>query len=62
MARTTRNYVELVAAFSSADLSPDERLRIEAAAQALSPDDLSISAARLRGSTMSHAAWIRSAN
>jgi amidase len=59
LARTTRNYVELLAASSSADLSPDDRLRIEAAAQALSPDDLSISAARLRGSTMSHAAWIR---
>ena len=59
LARTTRNYVELLAAFSSADLAPDERLRVEAAAQALSPDDLSISAARLRGQTMSHAAWIR---
>jgi amidase len=59
LARTTRNYVELLAAFRSADLSPDERLRVEAAAQALSPDDLSIPAARLRGLTMSHAAWIR---
>jgi amidase len=51
--------VELLAAFFSADLSPDERLRVEAAAQALSPDDLSIPAARLRGLTMSHSAWIR---
>jgi len=59
LARTTRNYVEVLAAFFSADLSPDERLRVEAAAQALSPDDLSISAARLRGLTMSHAAWIQ---
>jgi len=59
LARTTRNYVELLSAFFSADLSPDERLRVEAAAQALSPDDLSIAAARLRGLTMSHAAWIR---
>ncbi|MGC1889093.1 MAG: amidase [Stellaceae bacterium] len=59
MARTTRNYVEVLAAFFSADLSPDDRLRVEAAAQALSPDDLSIPAARLRGLTMSHAAWIR---
>ena len=59
LAHTTRNYVELLAAGSSADLSPDDRLRVEAAAQALSPDDLSISAARLRGLTMSHAAWIR---
>jgi amidase len=60
LARTTRNYVELLSAFFSADLSPDERLRVEAAAQALSPDDLSIPAARLRGLTMSHAAWIKS--
>jgi amidase len=59
LARTTRNYVELLAAFFTADMSPDERLHVEAAAQALSPDDLSISAARLRGLTMSHAAWIR---
>jgi amidase len=58
LARTTRNYVESLVAFVDAELSPDERLRVEAAAQALSPDDLSISAARLRGSTMSHAAWI----
>jgi amidase len=59
LARTTRNYVEVLAAFFSANLSPDDRLRIEAAAQALSPDDLSISAARLRGLTMSHPAWIQ---
>jgi amidase len=59
LARMTRNYVELLAAFSSADLSPDERSRAEALAQALSPDDLSLPSAYLRGQTMSHAAWIR---
>jgi amidase len=59
LAVTTRNYVELLSAFFSADLSPDDRLRVETAAQALSPDDLSISAARLRGLTMTHAAWIK---
>src|SRR5271166_6625958 len=59
LASTTRNYVELLAAFFSADLLPDDRLRVEAAAQALSPDDLSIPAARLRGLTMTHAAWIK---
>jgi len=59
LARTTRNYVELLAAFFTADTPPDERLRIEAAAQALSPDDLSLTAALLRGRTMSHSAWIR---
>ena len=51
--------VELLAAFFSADTPPNERLRVEAAAQALSPDDLSLMAAYLRGQTMSHAAWIR---
>ena len=61
LAHTTRNYVELLAAFFSADLSPDDRLRVEAAAQALSPDDLSITAARLRGLTMTHAAWTKTA-
>jgi amidase len=59
LASTTRNYVELLSAFFSADLPPDDRLRVEAAAQALSPDDLSIPAARLRGLTMTHAAWIK---
>jgi amidase len=59
VARTTRNYVELLSAFFGADTSPEERLRFEAAAQALSPDDLSLPAAFLRGRTMSHAAWIR---
>jgi amidase len=59
LARTTRNYVELLAAVFSADTSPEQRLRFEAAAQALSPDDLSLTAAFLRGRTMSHAAWIR---
>ena len=59
LARTTRNYVELLAASFGADTSPEDRLRIEAAVQALSPDDLSLQAALLRGQTMSHAAWIR---
>jgi len=59
LAGTTRNYMEVLAAFFSADLSPSERLSAEVAAQALSPDDLTIAAARLRGLTMSHAAWIR---
>jgi amidase len=49
LARTTRNYVELLAAVFSADTPPEERLRTEAAAQALSPDDLSLMAAFLRG-------------
>jgi amidase len=59
LARTTRNYGELLMALLSAGLSPDERVRIEAAANALSPDDQSFTAARLRGATMSHTAWVR---
>ena len=59
LARTTRNYVELLSAFFTADLAPDDRMRAEAAASALGPDDLSLTAAWVRGSAMSHAAWIK---
>jgi amidase len=59
LARTTRNYVELLAAFFTADLSPEERVRTEAEATSLSPDNQSLTAAYLRGVTMTHAAWLR---
>ena len=59
LARTTRNYYELLTAFLSVDVPPDDRARQVAAASALSPDDLSLGAAGLRGSTMSHAAWVQ---
>jgi amidase len=59
LGRTTRNYCELLAAFFANDQTPEERLRREAAAAALSPDDLSITAAWLRGITMTHTAWLR---
>ncbi len=58
LARTTRNYFELLAASFAVDLPPERRLRNEASASALSPDNLTMSAAWLRGSTMSHAAWV----
>ncbi len=58
LARTTRNYVELLGAFFAADQSPEVRLREETAASALSPDNLSIGAAWLRGTSMSHVAWV----
>jgi hypothetical protein len=35
LARTTRNYSELLLALLSVDLAPDERARIEAAANAV---------------------------
>jgi amidase len=57
LALTTRLYREMLAAFFSADLSPEERERVEAAARALSSDDQSLAAAQLRGLTMSHAEW-----
>ncbi len=59
LAQTMRNYEEVLSAALHADSLPDERARTAAAASALSPDDQSITAARLRGATMSHAAWIR---
>jgi amidase len=58
LARTTRVYQEMLSAFFSADLSAADRLKAEAAANALSPDNLSLFATGLRGMTMSHAAWI----
>jgi amidase len=59
LARTTRDYTELLMAFFSVDLPSDERVRLEAAANGLAPEDLSLSAAELRGFTMTHAAWAR---
>jgi amidase len=59
LARTTRNYCELLAATFSTDLRPEIRLRHEAAALALSPDDMTITAAWLRGTVMSQAAWVK---
>jgi amidase len=58
LARTTRNYCELLAASFAVDMPPDRRLRYEASAAALSPDNLTISAAWLRGTAMSQAAWV----
>jgi amidase len=59
LARTTRNYNELLSAFFSADLPPEDRVLAQAIVEALPPDDQSLTAARMRGVTMSHAAWIK---
>jgi len=59
LARTTRNYVELLVAFFAADLPPEALVWAEGAASALGPDDLSLTAAQVRGLTMSHVAWIK---
>ena len=60
LARTTRDYDELLMAFFTPVLPLDELVRLEAASRALPPEDLSLNAAQLRGFTMSHTAWIRS--
>jgi amidase len=59
LAETSRIYRELLSAFFAADLPPEARERVEAAAKALSPGDQSLAASGLRGLTMSHAEWIR---
>jgi amidase len=59
LAETSRIYRQLLSAFFAADLPPEARERVEAAAKTLSPDDQSLAASGLRGLTMSHAEWIR---
>lgn len=59
LARTTRNYAELLGAFFSRDTSADERVRYTAEAELLSPEDQSLRAYELRGVTTSHPEWIR---
>ncbi|MBV9811338.1 MAG: amidase [Acetobacteraceae bacterium] len=59
LAVTTRVYDELLAASFSADLTPEERVRDQSAASALAPENQGIVASDLRGSTMTHPAWIR---
>ncbi|HEY4470517.1 MAG TPA: amidase [Stellaceae bacterium] len=59
LAQTGRIYRELLSAFFSADMSPETRERVEAAAKALSPDDQSLTAEQLRGLTISHPDWVR---
>jgi amidase len=59
LALTSRVYRKLLSAFFAADLSPEDRARVEAAAKALPPDDQSLNASGLRGVTMSHRDWIQ---
>jgi amidase len=59
LARTTRNYAELLAAFFDLDLSPEERVKYAAEAQVLSPENQSLTTYGLRGWTISHPEWIR---
>ncbi|MBV8334754.1 MAG: amidase [Alphaproteobacteria bacterium] len=59
LALTSRVYRELLSAFFSADLPPETRERIEAAAKALSPEDQSLESYGLRGAAISHSEWVR---
>jgi amidase len=59
LAQTGRIYRELLSAFFSADIAPETRERVDAAAKALSADDQSLSAEQVRGLTISHPEWIR---
>jgi amidase len=59
LAQTTRIYAELLAAFFGADLPPEVRERVEAAAKSLPADDQSLQAANLRGLTINHVDWVR---
>ncbi len=55
----SHTYAQLLMSFTGADLPDDVYQRLQAAAAALSPDDLSPSAMSLRGNVMSHRDWIR---
>src|SRR4051794_31306575 len=59
LARTTQIYCELLAAVYSADQTPEDSARFEAAAKALPAEDQSLDAYRLRGIAANHAEWIR---
>jgi amidase len=59
LARTTRVYLELLMAFFSADLPTEVRELTDSAAKALSSNDESLRASRLRGLTISHPDWVR---
>lgn len=59
LARTTRNYAELLSAAFIRDLSPEERVKYGAMAEGLSPENQSLGAYELRGVTISHPEWIR---
>jgi amidase len=58
LALTTRIYAEQLFAFYGANLSAEAREAVTAAARALSPDDQSFAAARLRGLAISHPDWV----
>jgi amidase len=58
LAETTRIYVELLTAFSAADLPPDAYQRAAVTAQSLPPDASSVAAFLMRGRVLSHRDWL----
>ena len=59
LAQTGRVYRQLLSAFFSADLTPEQQERVAAGIKVLAPDDHSLPAEQLRGLTISHPDWIR---
>jgi amidase len=57
-AASTRLYMRLLMSFLAASFQPETYSDAQAAAAQLSPDDISLSAQRLRGITLSHRDWM----
>jgi amidase len=57
-AASTRLYMRLLMSFLAASFQPETYSDAQAAAAQLSPDDISLSAERLRGITLSHRDWM----
>ncbi|MBV8651759.1 MAG: amidase [Alphaproteobacteria bacterium] len=59
LARTTQLYVELFMANVGVEMPDTVRAQVESAVKALSPDDGSLTAWRLRGLAIGHPDWVR---
>jgi len=57
-ATSSRLYMRMLMSFLAATLTPENYAGAQVAAAALSPDDISLSAERLRGTTLSHRDWV----
>jgi amidase len=57
-AASTRLYMRMLQSFLAASFTPEDYAGAKAAADALSPDDISLAAERLRGIALSHRDWL----
>ena len=57
-ATSSRLYMRMLMSFLAATLTPETYAGAQVAAAALSPDDISLGAERLRGTTLSHRDWV----